>query len=50
MSLFSRVIAVRVLDALNLNLEHKARNFESPHLAALFLLNNFKFVHKTFTQ
>ena len=42
--------AVRVLDALNLNMEHKARNFESSFLAAIFLLNNFHFVHKTFSQ
>lgn len=41
---------VRVLDALNLNMEHKARNFESSFLAAIFLLNNFHFVHKTFSQ
>lgn len=43
-------VVVRALDALNLNMEHKARNFESPYLAALFLLNNFHFVHKTFSQ
>ncbi len=42
--------AVRVVDALNFNMEHKAKNFESPYLAAIFLLNNFHFVHKTFSQ
>lgn len=47
-SLLSSV--VRVLDALNLNMEHKARNFESICLAALFLLNNFQYVLKTFSQ
>lgn len=41
---------VRVVDALNFNMEHKAKNFESPYLAAIFLLNNFHFVHKTFSQ
>lgn len=41
---------VRVLDALNFNMEHKAKNFESPYLAAIFLLNNFHFVHKMFSQ
>ena len=43
-------LTVRVLDALSLNMEHKARNFESTYLAALFLLNNYQFVLKTFTQ
>ena len=43
-------LSVRVLDALNLNMENKAKNYESPHLAAIFLLNNFHFVHKTFSQ
>lgn len=38
---------VKVVDALNLNMEHKARNFESPFLAALFLLNNFQFLLKS---
>ena len=50
LELLDMCIAVRALDALNLNMEHKARNFESPYLAALFLLNNFHFVHKSFSQ
>ena len=41
---------VRVVDALSLNLENKARSYETPNLAAVFLLNNFQFIHKTFTR
>lgn len=41
---------VRVLDALNLNMENKARSYESPQLASLFLMNNYHFIHKTFTR
>lgn len=37
-----------VLDVLNMNMEHKARNYESPSLSAIFLVNNFHFIHKTF--
>jgi len=39
----------RVLDALGLNLENKARSYESPFLAAIFLMNNYHFIHKAFT-
>ena len=41
---------VRVLDALNINMENKARSYESPFLAAVFLMNNYHFIHKTFTR
>ena len=40
----------RVVDALNLNMESKARSYEHPQLASLFLLNNYHFIHKTFTR
>lgn len=43
-------VTVDVLNALNLNMENKARSYESPFLAAIFLLNNFHFIHKTFTK
>jgi len=39
-----------VVDALNLNMEHKSRNYESPSLAALFLFNNYQFILKSFTR
>ena len=39
-----------VLDVLNMNMEHKARNYESPSLAAIFLINNFHFILKTFVN
>ena len=39
-----------VVDVLSINMENKARNYESPSLAAIFLVNNFHFVHKTFTN
>jgi hypothetical protein len=29
-------------------MEHKARNYESPSLASIFLVNNFHFILKTF--
>ncbi len=41
---------VQVFNALNLNMENKAHNYESPFLAAIFLLNNFHFMHKTFKR
>lgn len=41
---------VDVLNVLNLNMENKARSYESPFLAAIFLINNFHFIHKTFTK
>ena len=31
-------------------MENKARSYESTFLAAIFLLNNFHFIHKTFTK
>ena len=31
-------------------MENKARSYESPFLAAIFLMNNYNFVHKTFTR
>eukprot|EP00731_Ephydatia_muelleri_P028523 Em0020g167a len=40
----------RVLDALNINLKNKADTYESPVLGALFLMNNYHFIHKTFTR
>lgn len=40
----------RVIDALNLNMENKSRSYEHPPLASLFLLNNYHFIHKTFTR
>ena len=43
-------IVVDVLNKLNLNMENKARSYESSHLAAVFLLNNFHFIHKTFMK
>lgn len=41
---------VQTLNVLALNMEQKARNYESPVLAAVFLLNNYSFVHSTFTR
>ena len=41
---------VQVFNALNMNLENKAHNYESPFLAAIFLLNNFHFMQKTFNR
>ena len=41
---------MQVFNALNLNMENKAHSYESPHLAAVFLLNNFHFMHKTFNR
>lgn len=40
----------RVIDALNLNMENKSRSYEHSPLASLFLLNNYHFIHKTFTR
>lgn len=40
----------RVLDGLNINLKNKADTYESPILGALFLMNNYHFIHKTFTR
>ena len=31
-------------------MENKGRSYESSFLAAIFLLNNFHFIHKTFTK
>ena len=39
-------IAERVLGALGLNLELKARVYETPTLSSLFLLNNYNYVIK----
>ena len=44
------VSAVGVLDTLNLNMDHKAKSFESPFLAGLFLLNNFQYILRSFTR
>ena len=41
---------VQVFNALNMNLENKAHSYESPFLAAIFLLNNFNFMQKTFNR
>ena len=38
--------AERVLGALGLNLELKARVYEAPTLCALFLLNNYNYIVK----
>lgn len=40
---------VRVLDALNINLDNKARCYENPFLSAVFLMNNYHFIHRAFT-
>ncbi|KAL9956376.1 hypothetical protein ACROYT_G037843 [Oculina patagonica] len=48
--LFIKVVAEfvqRVLGALGLNLELKARVYEAPTLCALFLLNNYNYIVKT---
>ena len=47
---FTSTRTVDVLNVLNLNMENKARSYESPFLAAIFLINNFHFIHKTFTK
>ena len=39
--------AERVLGALGLNLELKARVYEAPTLSSLFLLNNYNYIVKT---
>ena len=39
--------AERVLGALGLNLELKARVYEAPTLSSLFLLNNYNYIAKT---
>ena len=42
-----RSIAERVLGALGLNLELKARVYEAPTLSCLFLLNNYNYIVKS---
>ena len=44
---FCHFYAERVLGALGLNLELKARVYEAPTLSSLFLLNNYNYIVKT---
>ena len=43
-------LSAKVLDALTLNLEGKARAYESPVLSAVFLMNNYCFIQETYTR
>ena len=43
-------LIVQVIDALSLNMEMKSRTYESPVLAALFLMNNFHFIKSSFVR
>ena len=48
--IFLIILLVQTLNVLTLNMEQKSRNYESPVLAAVFLLNNYSFIHSTFTR
>ena len=50
MSLAAFSLVVQVIDALSLNMEMKSRTYESPVLAALFLMNNFHFIKSSFMR
>ena len=41
---------VKVLSALTLNMEGKARAYESGVLSAVFLMNNYCFIQETYTR